>query len=150
MSDRKGICYKSGFKYQLVDDYEDILPIKPKDPIATPYVVLNSSGYLKIRSGYAWDGPSGPTVDSKNFMRGSLVHDVLYELMRKDLLPRTMKGPADELLKAMCKEDGMWSLRAWWVKKGLWLGGKAATLSRNRKKIISAPRGFSCGRSEEE
>jgi hypothetical protein len=77
-------------------------------------------------------------------MRGSLVHDALYELMRKGLLPPSMKTPADNLLKAMCKRDGMWRLRAWWVKKGLWLGGKAATLAKNKKKVMAAPKGFTC------
>lgn len=77
-------------------------------------------------------------------MRGSLVHDVLYELMRKGYLPPEAKPVADQLLKDMCREDRMWRLRAWWVKKGLWLGGKAATLARNKKKILAAPKGFVC------
>ena len=47
---------------------------------------LNTKGHLIIKRSYAWDGPSGPTIDTKNFMRGSLVHDALYQLMRHEHL----------------------------------------------------------------
>jgi hypothetical protein len=42
-----------------------------------------SSGCGQESKGYAWNGPSGPTLDTRNFMRGSLVHDALYQLMRE-------------------------------------------------------------------
>ena len=71
------ISYKSGFKYQLVLDYELEIKISPSSEIVTDYIVLYESRMLVIKKGYAWDGPSGPTIDTKNFMRGSLVHDAL-------------------------------------------------------------------------
>jgi hypothetical protein len=84
--------------------------------IDTPYAFLGTTGYLTILAGYAWDGASGPAIDTKTFMRGSLVHDCLYQLMREGLLDREIYRPyADELLRKICLEDGMWKARANWV-----------------------------------
>ena len=74
----KYISYKSGYKYQLYEDYAVMIGMIPPDDVVTDYIELNSDGLLTIRKGYAWDGPSGPTIDTLNFMRGSLVHDALY------------------------------------------------------------------------
>ena len=73
------ILYKKGYKYQLVEKYTLEVPINPDSDIASPsgYIQLTVEGALTIEKGYAWDGPSGPTFDSLNFMRDSLVHDVL-------------------------------------------------------------------------
>jgi len=135
------IRYKAGYKYQLVADMRQQTKLRPLEDIDSSggFVTLDVKGVLHIRAGYAWDGPSGPTVDTKNFMRGSLVHDALYQLMREGLLPRSYKEYADQLLKAICLEDGMWRIRVWWVVKGLEIGGKAATLPENRKVIQTAP-----------
>ncbi len=74
-------------------------------------------------------------------MRGSLVHDALYQLMREGELDADVyKEPADRLLQAMCREDGMTSLRAWWVYHGVRLFGRPATDPANRKPITKAPK----------
>lgn len=75
------ILYKEGYKYQLAEEYTISIPIKPDSNIISDYIDLNNDGELVIKKGYAWDGPSGPTIDSLNFMRGSLVHDALYQLI---------------------------------------------------------------------
>ncbi len=80
---RSQIRYRSGYKYQLVDDYSVKVRVKPDENISTEFIALDKDGVLKMNQGYAWDGPSGPTIDTKNFMRGSLVHDALYQLMRQ-------------------------------------------------------------------
>ena len=130
--------YKSGFKYQLHEDETTFVDIHPEVDIDREYIRLSTDGYLLIRKGYAWDGPSGPTIDTKNFMRGSLVHDALYQLMRNgQLLPAT-KAKADQVLVEICRADGMSAIRAWWVLKGLKFA-KAATLPRNRKVVQEAP-----------
>jgi len=135
------VSYKQGYKYQLAEDYVvNVSPILPDDPVNTGYICLNLLGQLTIRKGYAWDGPSGPTVDTLNFMRGSLVHDALYQLMRGGHLDhQTQRDLADRLLRHMCREDGMWWLRAWWVYKGVSLGGSSAASPKSAKEIIVAP-----------
>lgn len=61
-------------------------------------------------------------------MRGSLVHDALYQLMRQGHLdPDKYRETAVDLLRTMCREDGMSAIRAWWVYKGVRWGGESST-----------------------
>jgi hypothetical protein len=134
------IAYKEGYKYQIVEAYEVVIPIQPAQDIDTDYIKLSMNGELSLKKGYAWDGPSGPTIDTLNFMRGSLVHDALYQLMRLEELDKdTYRDQVDRLLQDMCKEDGMSSIRAWWVYMGVHLGGDPAADPANRKQIVKAP-----------
>ena len=123
--------------------YEVKIPIRPEEDLSSPsgFITLTKEGLLTIAKGYAWDGPSGPTIDTLNFMHGSLVHDALYQLMREGKLDSSSdRKLADRLLQAMCKQDGMSSIRAWWVYKGLRLGGGPAASSSNKKPVIKAPK----------
>ncbi len=115
-------CYRDlrNYKYQLVNDYTLAIDLRPEADIRSPFVELTTTGQLTIQERYAWDGPSGPTVDTRTFMRGSLVHDALYQLMRLGLLDyKKHREYADDLLKKICLEDGMWSFRAWYVHKAV-------------------------------
>lgn len=135
------ITYKKGYKYQLHEEYQLQIQITPPVDILTDYIDLTAAGLLIIKKGYAWDGPSGPTIDTPNFMRGSLVHDALYQLMRNNLLDRKKwRNPADRLIQQHCKEDGMSRFRAgnvyWAVNKF----GKKSASEKRAKKQIKAPR----------
>ena len=135
------ITYKKGYKYQLHEQYQVQIDIKPSQDIPTDYIHLTSTGLLTIRKGYAWDGPSGPTIDTLNFMRGSLVHDALYQLMRNNLLDRKKwRNPADRLIQQMCKEDGMSRFRAGNVYWAVSRFGKKSASEKRAKKQIRAPR----------
>ena len=137
---RVQIRYRSGYKYQLVDEYSVRVSVIPDENIGTEFIDLNTDGILVIKRGYAWDGPSGPTIDTKNFMRGSLIHDALYQLMRqKHLSSGRWRVEADLDLKLICREDGMSRIRAWWVHLGVRLGGGPAASPESRKKIYAAP-----------
>jgi len=135
------IAYKAGYKYQLAEDYVVSIGIKPDHPIKTGYIGLTVDGVLVIKEGYAWDGPSGPTIDTLNFMRGSLVHDALYQLMRERHLNRVKYREAvDRLLQKMLREDRMSALRAWWVYHGVRLGGGPSADPAHNKVVIRAPK----------
>jgi len=103
------------YRYELVADYQTTVKIKPESGIHHQYFTLTMGGLLTIKAGYMWDGATFPAIDSKDFMRGSLVHDCLYQCMRLGLLPQTCRLAADEELRRICLEDGMWPIRAWWV-----------------------------------
>lgn len=107
------LYYRSlkNWKYQTTALYVHQTPIYGHD-VLTPWIQLLPNGQLSIYSGYCWDGASGPTWDSKCSMRGSLVHDSLYQLIRLGLLPLSFKDEADMLFRDICIEDGMFSLRA--------------------------------------
>jgi hypothetical protein len=108
----KCIHFADGYKYQLRAPYVTRLEIRPEHGAGTDWLTLETDGTLTIRAGYAWDGASGPTFDSKSSMRASLVHDALYQLMRLGLLNISFRPAVDAIFRRMCKEDGMWSPRA--------------------------------------
>lgn len=135
------IEYNSGYKYQLQRDFTLRIPIRPPAAIATDFLGLDLEGLLTICKGYAWDGPSGPTLDTRSFMRGSLVHDALYQLMRESHLDRaTHRAAADRLLRELCLEDGMWPPRAWWVWKGVAWFGDPSSDPAHRRPHLWAPK----------
>ena len=140
---KQSIMYKDGYKYQLYVDYvhPQALDCKPVYQVSTPYLEMTSGGILTIKKGYAWDGPSGPTWDTKNFMTPSLVHDALYQLMRMGYLYANLghRKIADLELYRMCRERGMWYVRAQWVYAGVRLGGRRAASQAGQKEIIIAP-----------
>lgn len=108
----KCIQYKSGFKYQLTRRHIEQTAILPPSKIVTDYITLGVDGTLEIERGYAWDGSSGPTIDSKSSMRGSLGHDAKYQLIRLGLLDRKWRAVADTEFHQDCLTDGMWGWRA--------------------------------------
>ena len=132
--------YQDGYKYQLnVREVFTGTNITPPEAVVTKYISLYPSGLLVVRPGYAWDGPSGPTYDSKNSIRASLAHDALYQLMRMKLVDVGWRTDADILLDSILKQDGMWAARRWyWLKGVQWFAGGAADPS-SRKKVLSAP-----------
>ncbi len=50
---------------------------------------------------------------------------------------RDCRGVADEVLRATCIQAGMSNLRAWWVWKGVQVGGAGA--AGEPKEILTAP-----------
>lgn len=133
------IYYKKGYKYQLKKDYECKIDILPIEDIKTEYVKLSVDGILWIKNGYAWDGPSGPAIDTKTFMRGSLVHDALYQLIRLWFLTEKDKIKVDKELKKICLEDGMNRFRANYVYFFVKTFGKYAIDPNIEKEIEQAP-----------
>ena len=104
------------YKYQVVEKDEDFpTKIYPDEHIINHFLVLKKNGLLIVRKGYCWDGPSGPTIDTKTFMRGSLVHDALYQLINNNKISRSYRKQADELLRCYCLLAKMKRLRAWYV-----------------------------------
>jgi hypothetical protein len=75
-------------------------------------------------------------------MRGSLVHDALYQLMRLGHLdPAVDRVAADKTLRVLCLEDGMWSVWAWLVYYGVrWFADYAADPAEE-KPLTYAPKG---------
>ena len=136
------IKYRSGYKHQLFEDYDIHIDIFPPVDIYTKYINLTTEGLLFIKLGYAWDGASGPTFDTPSSMRGSLVHDALYQLMRLGVLDyKVHRKRADEILREICLEDGMCSFRAWYVYQALHLFAEGSARPRKEPevKIICVP-----------
>lgn len=116
------------YKYLLLLPYE--LRLAPGERSEITKVKIDHDyinicdGYMVIKSGYAWDGASGPALDTKDFMKASLVHDAFYQLMRIGLLDsKIWKSFADKLLYQICLEEGMPKWRAWYVYMAVKLFG---------------------------
>jgi hypothetical protein len=134
------IRYRSGFKYVLVDDYEVLLVYtRPQRNIVTEYITLASCGRLWIRHGYAWDGPSGPTCDTRDSLRGSLVHDALYQLIREGLLEPDQRRNSDRELRDILIEDGMSATRSGYWFEGVEHFGKNAATGDGGRPVLTAP-----------
>lgn len=134
------------YKYQLVKDFEFKTgfpcSVNIGESIVTEYIRLSrNTGDLHIKNGYCWDGPSGPTYDTKSAMRASLVHDALYQLIRMGLLSPDKRGDADKELYQICLEDGMWKWRAWlWYRAVKKLAKWAAEPGSQEDKIFCVGR----------
>jgi len=131
------IWYKDNYKYQLDVSTRMRIDLKLLKPITVRFIKYEK-GILTILPGYAWNGASGPAVDTKSFMRGSLFHDCLYQLMEEGFLDWSYKGLADEVLVGVCKIDKMAYLRRLYVYQAVdklgkfWVRTQAAG-------VLSAP-----------
>ena len=100
------------YKYELAQTFQIQTGLEIDKDLLYNYVGLGQKGFLTIFTGYRWDGASGVAIDTKNFMIGSLVHDSLYQLMRKGILDISYRDKVDRLLEKICIDNGMSRLRA--------------------------------------
>lgn len=121
------------FRYKLAETYEHAAPIaiRPPTDVDHPFMSLTTAGMLTVQSDYAWDGASGPVADSPAIMRASLLHDVLYQMIREGLVPRHFdrtRKQADALFREIAIEDGVARAKAWFLYYGLRAVGAVATV----------------------
>jgi Protein of unknown function (DUF1353) len=111
---------KKQWKYELLGNMEisvDI-PVRAKNRHVTldnNKLRVHAYYRMEVWINYHWDGPSGPTFDTKTFMRASLFHDALCQLIGEGLLDKKYRKYADQLLRQIALEDGMSKFRAWYV-----------------------------------
>lgn len=131
------MLYRGGYKYQLAasERFQTGIPAVCN----TKFMVMDGMGGLDVLAGYAWDGPSGITLDTASFMRGSLCHDALYQLMREGVIDVSWRARADQLLREICLQSGMWPARAWWVYHAVRRHGEASALPKNARPVLYAP-----------
>ena len=132
------IKYRKGLKYQLAEPFTYFVGIYDQQ-VENGFYKLAKNGNLTIKTGYAWDGPSGPTVDTPAFMRGALVHDVLYQMIRRKQLPKECRKLADELLYTLCRMDGMGWVRAQYVYRAVRTFGGASAKPGSTQEVRTAP-----------
>ncbi len=128
------LAYKilKGYKY-MVYKYDFVIQTNIKGfRFVTPWYSLNEHGELSAEATYCRDGPTDPGIDTKNFMIGSLTHDVLYQAMREGHLPRTQRKAVDQELRRICLENGMSKIRAWYVYHFVRIMGKRFALPEKK------------------
>lgn len=111
------IKYLKDMKYCLSGDFEIYTPIT-HNTIYDTWFYLYPDGMLKIKAGFCWDGPSGPTFDTKDSLKASLVHDVFCICMRDGRLNyKVYQNEINSFFKRMCIDDGMpeWRAHLWYL-----------------------------------
>lgn len=152
------VYYRTGFRHQLSRDFSMYVArfgIFPLEPGGNEFVQLTIDGRLIVRKHYAWDGASGPALNDRAFVRPSLVHDALYQLIREGVIGQDGRRLADRLLRKMLRKDMLiiarrlpfaqrWAMRALamvrpeWVKLAVRLGGGVA-MAMHSDEILTAP-----------
>lgn len=130
---------KVNYKYKLAKDYIHKLSFTIDKDIKTPFIELYKDGTLIVKAFYAWDGCSGIAVDDDTNMRGGLVHDALYQLMREGYLSVSIRILADKELKDICIADDMNRIRASLYFDAVELFGEQYA-GKQEEKIYTAPK----------
>ena len=128
-----------GWKYQMVEPFAITLCFAPPSNITSEFILLDIKGELTLKQYYAWDGASGPCPDTPNIMKGSLVHDALYQLMRLGFLSSSYRKQADMELRRICVESGMNKICAGLVYWGCRVFCGLATWPRPKTPIYRIP-----------
>lgn len=95
-----------------------------------PFVRLDAEGNLAIHARYSWDGPSFIPGHARRMIRGSLVHDALYQLIRDGCFPvaEGIRGivarEADILMRKLFLADGTPAVLAWFFYAVIRLFGR--------------------------
>lgn len=111
------IQYRRGYKGSLWETYRVQTSIVGFS-VTHRLFTLTPDGWLTVFEDYPWDFASGPTWDTPSSIRGSLVHDALYEMMRLGLLPQSVFHKVNAEFRKILLEDGMYQWRA-----NLWFSG---------------------------
>ena len=133
------IIYSEGYKYQLQRDHTELTPVTGVS-IVDDYFVLTPNGLLTVRKGYAWDGASGPTFDTLNSMRPSLVHDVFCQVLRDGRLDYVKwQDTVNLYFRDQCIAAGMFKWRANLWHFAVEIAGAGNPEQGPDRKIIEAP-----------
>lgn len=126
-SPTEGYCLytKVSYNYRLARDMVVKVALwPPPEAINTDYFELREDGTLIIKRGYAWDGASGPTAQTGSIIWPSAPHDCFYQMFREGLLSSDLyREQVDKAFADLCKQAGMWSVRAAWVHQAVRLFG---------------------------
>jgi hypothetical protein len=103
-------------QYRLEEDYDvpyntGILGYQLNIPMK---FALNKAGWMVVKKGFLWDGPSGPAINTVSCMGASLAHDALYGALRKRYIIKSHKKAADKLYRRMLKGAGVGYVRRWY------------------------------------
>lgn len=128
----KQIAFIESDKYLVAKPYNAIAPFKPESTIKTSFCEFLPTGEFTIYAGFLFSA-SFPAINTFESRRAACVHDAMYELMKKGLLPRSYRQAVDQYFYDNLREDGMNILRAWYWHKAVRIGGDNALDSPSPK-----------------
>ena len=105
------------YKFKVEENFSIELPIRIAD--FEHQYASSKDGILSVKRGYAWDGASGPIINTRDTLVASLVHDVLYQAMRLNLIKSNSenKKTADKIFFEILKMHGVNSIlrKVWYL-----------------------------------
>jgi hypothetical protein len=111
--------------YELTREAIFQTEVYPEARVVIPKATLDVDGVLRLEPGFQSDGASC-AIDSPDFMRGAFAHDALCDMYQLEKpMPKDWNPKALSLLNRLCREDGMWPARRWWVRQAVRKGCKA-------------------------
>lgn len=134
-----GICYIDGYKYQMAESGCMQTEIYPPADINTPFYSISAKGRIVAHSGYAWDGISGPMLNTKTMMRASLFHDICCQAINDGQLDPSWRPQADKEFKRIAKMDGAFGLRVWYAYRAVCAYTKLRNGSKQPERVHNAP-----------
>lgn len=112
LTETRHLRYCDGYKYQSRCPMVYFAGIFPERDISTDLIVLRRNGWMWVAPYFAWDGASGPALDTRSTMRSSHFHDAAAALMRMGELPMDFRIQANETYRRLMVADGAWQARA--------------------------------------
>jgi hypothetical protein len=87
----------TGYKYVVANQYRGAVPELLGIDVEHQWFQIRS-GEMLVWPGYAWNGASGPTLDTSATIKASLVHDVGYQAIRAGLMDPEHRADVDAAL----------------------------------------------------
>jgi len=132
------LFYVDGFKYQSRNDMVYFTGIFPPKTIVTELIILRTDSWMWVGKYFAWDGCSGPTIDTNTNGRGGHAHDALAALMRGGYIPMGCRFASNKVIERLMIDDGAWECRAHTYRFVL-DRTKSWADPKNARKLLTAP-----------
>ncbi len=84
-----------GYKYRLLEQFQWYSEFLKDESFEAPFFQCDK-GHCTAFKGYAWDGVSGPAVDTKKTKIPGLKHDISYQAIRLGLIDKKYKSDIDK------------------------------------------------------
>ena len=133
----EGIDYRKisrgKWKYELLRDLTVGIGLDGLIFITTPYFEYDVYKGLIIKKFYAWDGASGPAIDTDTVLRASLAHDAVCQAYDMELIDDYARKSSDRMFRDICLEDGMYPFRAWYMYRSVRMWSKLTRMKGKYK-----------------
>jgi hypothetical protein len=113
------VYFKEGYRYQTTRWVIVKTKIATGELICTEWFILLPDGWLLARPGYAWDGASGPAINTLNWRLPSLCHDVLCQAIAMGRLSALWADEVHAEMHRLLLKKHMNPVRAWYSREAV-------------------------------
>ena len=128
--------YKTGYEHKTNCAWYFDTEVYPPETIETDLIRLTTKGSVRLRKHFSWNG-ANCCPEFKTSIRGSALHDALFQLLGSGLLDMKWLPQANKEMLKTCKKSGMWAITRVLIRTGLRIGSRVAI--KIKEKILIAP-----------